>query len=311
RGFVGGTMAFIWLTVKEQLPIKVFASLVLVLAVVDYWVVDREFMDLKPKRNITAQFRATPSDNYLKDHIGNYRILPVDNSNTNRYVYFGIPSVSGYRPVKLRTYQDLLDAKGLNQLPVLNMLNVKYLVSSKTISHPRFQSVFTQDKNIYQNLDVLPKAWFVSSVSPDHTPAEALKVITSPDFNPSETAILETRWDEASDSVNIGTVTIVDSNPEAMKFITDNTGPGFMVVSEMYYPDGLTATVDGKETPIFKTNFVLRGIVVPAGKHTIVFSYRDPYRTITSILSTVSTLFVLLILGWTYYKERKATHAVA
>jgi len=309
-GVSGALLGLIWLVIKKQLSYKIFPMLVIGLAVVDFWVVDQEFLELKPERNIKSIFRKTSVDQFLMDHIGTGRILAVDESGTNRYTYFGIPSVSGYRPVKLRVYQDLMDANGLNQLPVLNMLNVKYLVSSKPLSHPRFRSVFTGSKTVYENLDVLPKAWFVQELSVVDSPRDALDTVVAPDFKPTEKAILESKGVKVNQTLGVGSVSVLNYDPEKIQIQTENSQDGFLVLSEIFYPQGWSARIDGKEVPIYKTNFVLRGIEVPSGKHTILMEYHDPYRPITGILSRVLFSLVILVLGWVVWNDRKSTHEV-
>ncbi|RMF06474.1 MAG: hypothetical protein D6762_09330 [Candidatus Neomarinimicrobiota bacterium] len=300
----GAALAGLWLTLKKQLPVQGLALMLIALTVIDYWIVDREFLALKPERNLTTQFRRTKADRFLQENIDHARILPLNNSNTNRYAYFGIPSVSGYRPVKLRLYQDLLDAQGLSSFPVLDMLNVKYLISNKTVQHPRFRTVFTDGQTILENRGVLPKAWFVSSVRSVETSGDALDRIVNQTFAPDSLAVVEDR-PQLAGRYSVGTVILQRYEPNAIELATDNPGDGFLVLSEVYYPLGWRAMLDDRPIDIVKTNFLLRGFRIPAGKHTLNLSYRDPYRSITGPLSRA--VFGLVFLGWVVllWRERK------
>jgi len=156
------------------------------------------------------------------------------------------------------------------------MLNVKYITYNQPLPLPDTQVAFKDDQGNYviENTDVLPKAFFVDSVATATLPKEiARQMKPGNGFNPSHTALVQTHKSITSQTDSTAQVQVTTYNAAAIKLQTQTQKPGFMVLSEIYYPAGWTATIDGEPTDIYKTNFVLRGIQVPAGKHQIVFRF--------------------------------------
>ena len=100
---------------------------------------------------------------------------------------------------------------------------------------------------------------------------------------------------------------IVDLSGERVEITTQAPGPAFLVLSDVYYP-GWTATIDGQETKIFRTNYALRGVTVPSGGHSIVFRYR-PASFYLGLL--ISTLTALGLAGFAIHTVRRTAVALA
>ncbi|PWL24698.1 MAG: hypothetical protein DCO96_12915 [Fluviicola sp. XM-24bin1] len=94
-----------------------------------------------------------------------------------------------------------------------------------------------------------------------------------------------------------------------MEYSVNAKGKQFIVFSEIYYPDGWTATIDGKEVDIHRVNYLLRGLEVSGGKHKVVFEYAPAeFKRSNTIAFIGSTLLVLLFLGfagWNFMQQRK------
>ena len=99
----------------------------------------------------------------IQEDMDYFRVFPADEIRSNKYSYWNIESIGGYRPIKLRNYEDLMSAKGFSRPHVLNMLNVKYVITGKKINNTDFEKV-EGVSNLYENKKVLPKAWFVDKV---------------------------------------------------------------------------------------------------------------------------------------------------
>ncbi|MEM7535791.1 MAG: YfhO family protein, partial [Chloroflexota bacterium] len=162
-------------------------------------------------------------------------------------------------------------------------------------SGSRFQVVHGGDVKIYENVEMLPRAYFVDAVQNVQTIDEALTLLADDAWRPAQTAIaegLESHVYGATDSQ----VRLVDYQPEQITLQTSNSEDGFLVLSDSYYP-GWVATVDGDETPIYATNAVFRGIEVPAGEHTVVYTYRPPAWQWGMLISGLG-LFACVGLWW-------------
>jgi uncharacterized membrane protein YfhO len=102
-------------------------------------------------------------------------------------------------------------------------------------------------------------------------------------------------------------INLAEHKPNYMKYESASSADGFAVFSEIYYPKGWKATIDGKETEIMRADYVLRALHVPAGKHVIEFSFRpDAYYVGNKVTQASSWLMVLVLLGslgWSLTKE--------
>lgn len=228
------------------------------------------------------QQQQTSADKFVMQHIdsGNgysYRTFPIDRNPFNNAIpsYF-YPTIGGYSGAKLAHYQDLIDhllmdnQTGFNHA-VLDMLNTKYLTVRQQLPLGGYTEVFNQDnQRVYRNDDVLPKAFFVDAVVPVESPQQAVdQMKPSAHFDPSTTAIVETDDPISSSPDTTAQLTIEHYKPNEITLSTSSERDQFLVLSEIYYPPGWAATIDDKPTKIYKTNFVLRGLQVPAGEHTV------------------------------------------
>ncbi|MCH8068810.1 MAG: hypothetical protein IID16_06010 [Candidatus Marinimicrobia bacterium] len=295
-------LSAIWLGVKKHIKSTAFGVIILLVFVVDLWIVDHEFLALEPSKNLQRNFRKNPVVNFLKQDKDLFRIFPVDDFSSNWYGYFGLSSVGGYRAVKLRTYQDLMDVGGMNNPSVLNMLNVKYLITKRNIKIPDFEKVFSEGQNIYQNLSVLPKAWIVPKIIAVETQKESLSKTMVSEFNPAVEAVVLDYDGPELEKNSIGTVIVKKYSENEIVLQSNSETGGLLVLSENYYGPGWKATVDNHSSKIFQTNHVLRSIYVFSGVHTIIFRYDDSLYKISRLISRISLGLVLL--GIVYFHRK-------
>ncbi len=235
------------------------------------------------ERYIQQQKR--PMDDYIMKHIDSgkgypWRVFPlIDNPFNNAIPAYFYPSIGGYTGAKLAHYQDMIDhllmgERGLN-MPVLDMLNVKFITVNQQLPFEGFEQVYQNEGQfVYENIDVLPKAFFVDSVLTVGTPQQAVdKMKWGTDFDPSNEAIVETGKQLSAGDGTAGSVEVKTYNAREVVLQTSNSSEGFLVLSEIYYPAGWKATIDGQATEIYKTNFILRGLQVPSGQHTVTLTF--------------------------------------
>jgi uncharacterized membrane protein YfhO len=105
---------------------------------------------------------------------------------------------------------------------------------------------------------------------------------------------------------SLATIKLVVCKPNHLKYSSNNSNEGFVVFSEMYYKNGWKATIDGKESPIYNVNYVLRGLQVPAGKHTIEFKFEPEVVKTGSTIALMSSIgMILLVIGGLYFEKKK------
>lgn len=201
-----------------------------------------------------------------------------------------------------------IDAKLLSfHNAMLDMLNVKYLVQSYLpINDPRFEQVQPQQPWVYENKSVLPRAWFVNQLEVISGRANIFSRMKDGTFQPGQTAILEEQPEFVITAGDSNLVQVTNYSNQNIQLEAHVKGPSLLVLSEVYYPAGWKAFVDGKETKIFKTNYILRSIFLGPGKHKIEFVF-NPKSFKTGLwisLVVLFTLVVLLIFGlYQQYKD--------
>ncbi len=279
---VGATFAFF----RRKLRTTTFAGLLVALLVVDLFLVDEKLIDPQPKANLEQSFRADTTIAFLKEQPGLFRVFPIGRLfGDNTYAYHGIHSIGGYSAAKLKIYQTMIDSclyRGQDpsfpvNMAVVNMLGVRYFIAPGELPTGRFALAHSDpSKGIfaYHNPHALPRAFFVDEALEVRSDTEVFAVLNSPAFDPSRTAVLQDPLPtEISPRDTMTEARIVDYRSRLISLETSTSAPALLVLSEVFYPAGWKAFVDGKETPILRTNSILRSVVVPAGTHTVVFSF--------------------------------------
>lgn len=291
--------------VKEKLTKNIAIVGIGVLILVDLIAVDRRYVnndDFVSKIAMEQPFQQTEADAQILQDEGHYRVLDVSGSpfNSARASYFH-KSIGGYHAAKPGRIQDLFDfhiATGNQE--VLNMLNTKYVIISN------------QGKVMSQlNPDANGNAWFVNSVNVVNDANEAILALDS--LQSKKHAIVEQefadklprkRFEKNSDY----TIKLKSYKPNELAYNYNVAEDRVAVFSEIYYPHGWKAYVDGQEIEHFKANYVLRAAVLPKGKHELVFKFEPEVVQKGSIITLASgvILLVLILLGF-FFKYRKKT----
>lgn len=297
--------------------------MLLLLTITDLWRVAKR--PYEPSKNDVEKtvFRRTDVVDFLKSDPGMFRIADFSRTPPNAWAYHFIEHVHGYSSAKLRVYQDMLDiaAPGMGQAPVpgnsrivnpfvWNLLNVKYLVADQPL-FPGQQPIFTSQQTgqmVFANPGVLPRAWFVDSlvVQPDRRAvAEMLRDGT---FDPRTTALLDAPISSTIQPGSGVSARVTARTNQSLTLDVEAISNAFLVVSEVFYPEW-SASIDGASVPIHRTNFLLRGLEVPAGKHTVVFTYvSNGFETGRTISMAANGIAILIgIGGFILGRRRKGT----
>jgi hypothetical protein len=319
---------------RRRLNPIVFGVLLTVATIADLWRLDFIFLDIKRPTFAEAPFQrpaevdviqrdvheSVPDSVRRWQYITNgdtlFRIAPATGldqagnlmiDNTNEYGRWNLQSVSGYHAAKLRIYDDLMISGGLSRRPVLDMLNARYIIAARGLPDTTMVPVAEAgDKVVYRNSTALPRAWWVNSVRSVPDAKAALSSVLSRAFDPAhEAVVLGAPPQIVADTAAVPPrVTLWDF--QRIEIETNNNAPAFLVLSEVYYPRGWSATVDGKAAKIVQTNFVLRGLAVPAGSKKVELTFDSPAYRWGRILSfTCFPAAVLLIVGATVLQRRK------
>ena len=188
---------------------------------------------------------------------------------------------------------------------VLDMLNVKYITSYQQIPDTRYRLLHEGKPLLYKNTTALPRAFFVDSVEVLTGKKRIFARMKDTTFDPRKTAIIEDEPEFTIEPADSNTVHISNWDIHEITLEAEVAKPTLLVLSEVYYPAGWKAYVDGIETRIHKTNYILRSIFLKPGHHSVNFKFAPKSFTIGQWVS-IGTLLVLLgfILRGTVFKRK-------
>jgi hypothetical protein len=304
--FAAATGVAVFVAGTRRLAAWITAALVIGIAVWDIVVVDARFMHPEKMKPLSAYYPETPAVAFLKAQPGVFRVAPLGQGfSSNAWMYHEIQSVGGYHPAKLAVIDDLLNDIGITNLNVLSMMNVRYVVGPDDLQHPAFQHVAP---GVNEYLGVLPRAFLVGEARRSPNEHVMLAEYGVDSFAPSAYATVLEELPGPVESSEGSTVEITSYEPERIEMHADVRQPCLLVVSEVYYPPGWKAFVDGNETPIFRTDYAFRSVYLEPGTHTVVMQHTSPGLRHGLIVSLIAA--VVLILLWAAPRRRAPGGAV-
>lgn len=283
--FTTASLGAVFLYLNKRLKENIFSMAILGILLLDLVVMDSKFIHPTPLNAAKEQFQPDATITYLKQQPGLFRVYPLGDLFMDKaYAYHGLQSIGGYHPAKLKIYQTMLDSclyRGPNpafpiNMNVVNMLNAEYLVAPGGLPPQQFELVNAdQQKKIYtyKNAGALPRAFFVSNAVVATTDHDVFNALNAADFNPAKTAIVEKNLPEQITSPDTARAVVAEFKSHKIVINTAASSRALMVLSEVYYPAGWNAYIDGNKAEIFKTNYVLRSVIVPAGEHKVEFRF--------------------------------------
>ena len=318
--FMVVTFGLLWFYLKGKLAQTTAVIVIGIFMVGDLFFIDKNYVSndgkqFRSAREIDQPFEPTDADNQILKDNSVFRVYEIQGRLQGRTSYFH-KSVGGYSAVRPRRYEQLFEYhidRQLNDLgkiidpqtmtlkksiPIMNALNIKYLLLQTNDG----ESVAVTNPFINGN------AWFVSELKTVNSADEEMKVLGKIDTKNVATVsgteegklALPARF--AKDS--LATLKLEEHLPNTIKYTSNNTQDGFAVFSENFY-NGWKATIDGKEVDIHRVDYVLRGLAIPKGKHTIEFTFEPQVVKTGSTIALVSSILMLLaIVGVVYFEQK-------
>lgn len=296
--------AAIFSLLKNYLKPAVIYPVLVVLIWFDLGFVNTRYFtkDNYKRKRENAFAQPTAADQEILKDKSYYRVYNLQSPMTEARTSFFHNSLGGYHGAKLRRYQDLYDSvisKNTRQLfedfqkgtpdfeayNALNMLNAKYFV-------------YGPDKeNVILNPAAFGNAWFVKEVIPVNSPAEELMKVTA--IKTKDIAVMNSQQVSGQLEVDsLASISLMEHQPPYLKYESESSTKGIIVFSEIYYPKGWHAFIDGNEVPILRADFILRALEVPAGKHIIEFKFEPkPYVIGNKITMASGWLLLLVVMG--------------
>jgi len=299
-------LGFAW--IKGKLKPMPAMGLIGALAVIDILTLDTLYINsdnYREAEEAETPFTATPADQQILKDTSYYRVFDlrygpgktITNLATAAWFH---RTIGGYHPAKLSIYEDLLENQ-LEKYPqqgqsVVNMLNTKYLL---------LPSAGGRGDSAALNPDANGPAWFVKAIRTAPTPRALMDALTN--LATKDTALLFPK-----DSAAIGrfsppslqdTIYLTNNDNDEMIYHSTLRDQRFAVFSEIYYDRGWYAFIDGNEVPVLRTNYVLRGLAIPAGNHTIRFVFHPASYYDGRIIQIIASILLLALLILAAIKE--------
>lgn len=294
--------SILWMFIKGAIKKQYVVIILGVLLLSDLWSVDKRYLNethFVKDNNVT--FRPTSADKKILNKNRNQsRVFNYNNPfNESRTSYFH-NSIGGYHAAKLLRYQELIDNHlTQNNTSVLSMLNCGWIITSKG------EAVESK----LMGINPLGHAWFVTDVKIVDNANEELNALNA--FNPSTTVIVDKRFVDTlpsftKDEYSTIKLDMVSYKPNHLTYnLTNINSDQLAVFSEIYYDKGWNAYIDGKEVPYFRSNYVLRSMIIPKGTKKVEFKFNPSSYSIGESIAYTSSILLLLLLGFVSYKELK------
>lgn len=302
--FILITLGLLYGFLKQKIKSSTMVLGIGFLAIVDLFGVNFKYVkpsDFVSQRSYENNFQMRDVDKQiLADPDQHYRVfdLTISTFESASSSYYH-KTIGGYHPAKLQRYQDLIDQHiSRNNMNVINMLNTKYIIMQGNDGKEAVQ----------RNTAALGNAWFVSNIQQVNS-ADA-EIAALQDFDPLSTAVVH---DEFSDYVQglggskNGRISLTSYQPNELIYESSSTTDQLAVFSEIWYgPDkGWQAYIDDTPVDHIRVNYVLRGLKVPAGEHTIRFVF-DPASAKTGFLiSFICSVLILALLGFYLFRRMR------
>ena len=294
--FIALASLLLWVYTQHKLKDAYFVLILGVLVLADMWPVNQRFFNqdnFVTKKENKNYFQMQPYEaRILKDQDPHFRVLNLaaNTFNDSRTSYY-LKSLGGYHAAKLRRYQDLIDEHiSKMHMPVINMLNAKYIVVN-TSQGPVEQ----------RNPDAFGNAWFVDSVMVVNTPNEECAALDQIDLR--TTAVLDHSFASYVKDFQAGAdassqIRLSSYAPDVLEYQSFSKTDRLAVFSEIYYPYGWKAYIDGKAVEHFRVNYTLRALNIPAGNHDIRFEFRPDSVYKNGVISVICAILIYVVLGF-------------
>ena len=293
----------VYFFLKKKLSEKLVVVAFGVLILFDLVGVDRRYVNndnFVSAIQVQKPYTANVIDNEILKDKSHYRVFDISSSGREpaRTSYFH-NSLTGYHAAKLGRYDELMDFHVYrNNLEVLNMLNTKYIIADGEEGRPF----------IYPNEEVNGNAWFVQELKQLSSANEEIKQLDN--LNTKNIAVTTMNVSDKTFQVDsTASIELKAIKPNYLKYESSNTNDGYAVFSEIYYGNGWKAYIDGTLSTHERVDYVLRGLAIPGGNHTIEFKFEpEVVQTGSSIALGSSVLLVLLLAGGVFWelKQRKS-----
>jgi hypothetical protein len=305
-GFILLAALAIFLFLKNKLKQNIAIGLIGLLILIDLFGVNKRVFnndDYVSKSAAEEVFVASPADELiLKDTSLNYRVADFTTRlwNDAKPSYFH-KSIGGYHGAVLKRTQELYDFQiSRNNMEVLNMMNVKYFEIADSTGNAQVQL----NSNAHGN------AWFVRNYKIVANANEEIKALDR--FDAKQTAFIDKRFESQLKNLNIdfdstNYIKLTAYEPNHLSYISNSKTTQLSLFSEIFYRGNIDwqASIDGKPVDHLRADYVLRGLIVPAGNHKIDFVFDPPTMKKGNTIDLIASILMVLLVVIAFWFERK------
>ncbi|MCL6432210.1 MAG: oligosaccharide flippase family protein, partial [Anaerolineae bacterium] len=282
------------------------------------------FRGLMPAVSAEPLSLRPPAIRYLQQQPQPFRVTVYDTESTkplpaNTNMLYGLQDVRGYDSIILRQYCDVMELVGPQELlynqiarlkredsldsPILDLLNVRYVLTEQTIDRPGYTLVHDGDLRVYRNDDALPRAFVTFEARIFRDRQSLLEALAQAD--PREAVLLEeapTGWTPLEAVPAPPEVTFLELSPNQVRLHVDMPAPGFLVLADSYFPGWVACTrpdANGEEQAleILRADGTVRAVLLPAGPQTVRFKYSPGSLKTGLFISFIAGVSLLLVAG--------------
>ena len=300
----------LFLYIKNKFSIKTTVVLVGLFMVADLFFVAKKYVSAKDfvsANEVDVPYQSTPIDDAILRDKSSFRVFEIEGDLMNSRSSYFHKSIGGYSAVKPRKMQELFDYQiANNNLEMLNLLNVKYIISK---SNENKDTVIVNPSNN-------GNAWFIKQLRFVATADEEMKMLKGLD---SKNGAICTKSQENESLFNKISATkdvvfqkeagavikLISEKSNYLQYQSSNKYNGVAVFSEIYYKNGWNAYIDGKLSPHFKVDYTFRALQIPAGNHQVIFKFEPQVIKTGSTTALVSFVLLMILLIFGIYFETK------
>lgn len=298
--FVTISAVLLFALVKQKINYYLALLGIAVLAILDVWLIDRRYVNHENFVSNPSEsfFAPTPADLKIMEDKGYFRVLNVENPFNEARTSYRFNSIGGYHGAKMGRYQDFIemalspeisqfiqkaqegnfDFEGIH---LLNMLNTRYLLAGKN------------ENAVFKNHAANGPAWFPQEIVPVSSNEQEMDMLS--ELHTKTQATLNTSEFGEVQTGN-GKIELLAYRPNVMNYEIEAEKEGLVVFSEIYYPAGWKAFINGEETEILRVNYLLRGLVVPEGNAEVELRFEPKIYSHSSFIMILFQYLILLLL---------------
>ena len=288
--FVISIFSILFIYSKKFIKKNLAIYSIIILVIIDLWQVDKQYVNSDQfvnQSSVNSPFKLTIADKAILQDNSDFRVFEPERGFSNARTSFFHKSIAGYHAAKPKRIQNIYDFYILkNNLDVLNILNVKYIIQNDP----------DNPLGVTRNPNALGNAWFVDGAVVVENDNQELLSLSELDLSKklvTQNKSLIAREFKLRES---NTITLYSRKANELIYKSSTESSQLTVFSEAFYKNGWQAYVDGIQVDHFRVNYLLRGLILPEGDREVKFNFKPKVVYTGSYISIVAYLILLILM---------------